>query len=384
MHDSASRLLQLPDACLEEVLRCCADDPRSLFSGARAHSRLHKAAVLAASSISVTFSHHQQPKQQQLVNGLLQYFDLQGQHVSSLLLDKGQGSSSVTLFELPHDKLQGLSSLSLSEFKLQLLPTRMQPDHGVLGAGVALKQLRLHRCTLLDKAKGKAFAAVLSALPKLEHLVVDMSHYYVRFPMHALQVQLTYLDLADVKLLKPDALRHLQGLTRLQELRLAHIYADPRLDPLQASTVSRMQSLRVLKLHNTSDFELGVLSALPSPQHLELVNCWWPAIRHTPLSELLSHLHSLQLLTCLKFKHSNFKEDPQPPAEAYAALTASSNLQYLDISGCKLPTAAWPHIFQDGRQLPHLQVCPRGGSACELFSSELNQLHTYFYLLLIF
>jgi hypothetical protein len=311
------------------VLRCCADDPRALFNAARAHSKLaaalHQTAVLAASSISVTFSHRTQPKQQQLVNGLLQYFDQQGQHVSSIHLAKAQGASSVTLLQLPHDKPQGLSSLSISGIKLQLLPTRMQPHHGVLGHGLPIKQLRLHRCTLLDKAKGKAFAAVLSALPKLQHLVVNMKNYYVRFPIHALQEQLAYLDLADVKLSKPDALRHLQGLTRLQQLRLGYIYADPRLDPLQASVVSRMQGLRVLKLHNTSDFELGVLSAVPSLQHLELVNCWWPAIGHTPLSELLSHLHSLQLLTCLKFKHCNFKEEPQPPAEAYAALTRAAS-----------------------------------------------------------
>jgi hypothetical protein len=45
-------LLQLPDACLLAVLQCCADEPCSLFSAARAHSRLHQAAVLAASSIS--------------------------------------------------------------------------------------------------------------------------------------------------------------------------------------------------------------------------------------------------------------------------------------------------------------------------------------------
>lgn len=38
-------------------------------------------------------------------------------------------------------------------------------------------------------------------------------------------------------------------------------------------------------------------------------------------------------------------------------MTASSKLQHLDLSGCKLPAAAvWQHIFPAGRQLPHLQT----------------------------
>jgi hypothetical protein len=56
-----SWLLALPDPCLLAVLQCCAaDDRRSLFSAARAHSRLHQAAVLALSSITAVVSHQQQ------------------------------------------------------------------------------------------------------------------------------------------------------------------------------------------------------------------------------------------------------------------------------------------------------------------------------------
>lgn len=41
-----SLLLALPDPCLIAVLQhCAADDQCSLFSAARAHSRLHQAAV---------------------------------------------------------------------------------------------------------------------------------------------------------------------------------------------------------------------------------------------------------------------------------------------------------------------------------------------------
>jgi hypothetical protein len=329
------------------VLRCCADDPPSLFSAARSHSRLHQAAVLAASSIDVTFRYRQQPQQQQFVKRVLHYLNNQGQHVSSINLDNvkvlGYRAPSITLLQLPHDKLQGLSSLSISNLKLQLQP--IGSKQGVLGSGAPLKQLRLHRCTVLDKIKGRA----LSALPKLEHVSVDMSNSLVHFPDHALHEQLTYLDLANVKLRDPDGLRRLQGLTRLLELRLCGVNANA----LQASMLSGMQGLRVLKLHMLHSFELGVLASKPCVQHLELVDCWVPT---SAVGQLLSYLPSLQMLTHLELKDNNLSEDPSPPAAAYSALTASSKLQYLDISSFTLPTRAWEHVFPDGRQLPHLQT----------------------------
>jgi hypothetical protein len=53
-------LTELPDPCLLRVLQCCAaDDQRSLLSAARAHSRLHQAAVQALSSITLQGVTHQ-------------------------------------------------------------------------------------------------------------------------------------------------------------------------------------------------------------------------------------------------------------------------------------------------------------------------------------
>jgi hypothetical protein len=43
------------------------------------------------------------------------------------------------------------------------------------------------------------------------------------------------------------------------------------------------------------------------------------------------------------------------PQAAYAAMTASSRLQHLNISECALPAGAWQHMFPAGRQLPQLQ-----------------------------
>lgn len=83
MSESESWLLQLPDPCLLAMLRCCADDPRTLFSAARAHSRLHQTAVLAASSVKAVL--HQQ------ADSVLQYLESYGQHVSSITLEGADG-----------------------------------------------------------------------------------------------------------------------------------------------------------------------------------------------------------------------------------------------------------------------------------------------------
>jgi hypothetical protein len=76
---SASTLLQLPDPCLLAVMHCMTDHHVSLFSAARAHSRLHQAAVLALSSIKVVVK-----TQQQLDHSLLLYLGKHGQHVNNM------------------------------------------------------------------------------------------------------------------------------------------------------------------------------------------------------------------------------------------------------------------------------------------------------------
>jgi hypothetical protein len=78
----SSLLLALPDPCLLEVLRCCAaDDQRSLFSAARAHSRLHKAAVLALCSVTAAITSQHQ------MDGVLLYLSKYGQHVDHICLE---------------------------------------------------------------------------------------------------------------------------------------------------------------------------------------------------------------------------------------------------------------------------------------------------------
>jgi hypothetical protein len=96
--ESAPLLLQLPDTCLLAVLQCLADDPASLCSAARAHSRLHQAAVLELNSIRKSIN-----TEQQLDSSLLPYLAKHGQHVNHIYLYVPFLSSrpTVSLRQLP-------------------------------------------------------------------------------------------------------------------------------------------------------------------------------------------------------------------------------------------------------------------------------------------
>jgi hypothetical protein len=198
-------LRKLDDTCLLAVLRCCADDPRSLFSAARAHGRLHQAAVLAASSMRVEGC--TTTKKRRTLESVLCYLTNHQQHVSSLEFGSGTISG---LYTLPRDTLQGLSRLSFSGVNLKLQPLWT----GRRGVGPPLKQLCIHMCTLQDSSQGKAVAAALKRLPSLEHLSFVMpTSSYVRFHSDGLKglKQLTYLELAGVKAWgDTDIMRHVQ------------------------------------------------------------------------------------------------------------------------------------------------------------------------------
>jgi hypothetical protein len=103
--------------------------------------------------------------------------------------------------------------------------------------------------------------------------------------------------------------------------------------------------------------EPGALASKTNMQHLELD--WFRISPHSSegLVELLSHMQLMQQLTHLSLQ-GTLRADQQPLSaqmtEALSALTASSKLQYLDISNCALPTAVWSQIFPAGRQLKHL------------------------------
>ena len=203
---SIPSLLQLPDAFLLAILQCCADNQRSLFSAARAHSRLHQAAVLAASSIMVELKeadtvdtvHKTLKQRRQQTNSVLRYLRKHGQHVSSINIpaDLCLGSVIFSLQWLPQHMCK-LQSLTANNLRLQLQPGRGY--QGVLRAGMPLQQLCLDHCELLDGDEG--LAAALSLLPELQHLSIkgcgsgSMQKGVVYSDVVYSLQQLTYLEL---------------------------------------------------------------------------------------------------------------------------------------------------------------------------------------------
>ena len=200
-------LTDLPDPCLLEVLQCLADDntcnQQSLFRAARAHSRLHQAAVTVLRSVTAYVTTQQQ------LDGALLYLSRHAQHIDTIDIS-GHSSYSeycmkpyaeLSLRQLPHN-LQ-LTSLRLCKMCVQLQPGIGFP--GVLQPLASLKQLDLDSCRLLD-----VVTAPLQQLPAgLEHLKVSMvlgnRIQHVRFPaeaLHALQ-SLTCLQLDAVPLEGP-------------------------------------------------------------------------------------------------------------------------------------------------------------------------------------
>jgi hypothetical protein len=177
------------------------------------------------------------------------------------------------------------------------------------------------------------------------------------FPTSVLQrlQQLTYLELAHIDVKGRDDEHHdlqpLQALTRLVDLRLQRLVGENT--SITASMLSGTPSLTRLELPETAAgvvFDAAVLDGKDQLQHLHMCNVAIDA--DAELLTLLQHLHQL---THLCLSHCLTGAGGTPPTAAYAALTASSKLRHLDISGCTLPAGAWQHVFPAGRQLPHLQ-----------------------------
>jgi hypothetical protein len=166
--------------------------------------------------------------------------------------------------------------------------------------------------------------------------------------------QLTYLELRTVELQALDDLQHIQGITRLQDLRLGLIGDHT----IQASMLSGSEKLTCLELLRGPPGRgcriwPGVVSKAPQVQHLALVDCSI-ANGAAGVEQLMAHLQHVQQLTYLNLRGSLWNCAPVPAA-AYSSLTANSKLQHLDISDCVLAAGAWQHVFPPGRQLPALR-----------------------------
>jgi hypothetical protein len=371
-YETPVSLVDLPDPCLLTVLRCLTDDPVSLFSAARAHSRLHQAAVVALSSITVDV------KQQQHVDRVLLYLEQHGRHVSSVHLQiqpfEFQLYHKFTLRQLP-------ANLQLTSLQLDCMLLQLQQGggfQGVLRPGLPLKQLRLQSCALLDDDQGLAAAwQALLLLTGLEDLTISChihrgevpfstAEKLIAFPTSVLAKlqQLTCLVLSIKGTFQgPDdtapALQPLQGLTRLAALKL---------DCWESySVTANMLSCQLTRLElEASALQPDALAGKTQLQHLAFLRpgdmfedeSEGDAVRRSAfVAGLLSQLQHLTQLTYLDLpNHFHGMMDDNPPAAAFSALTASSKLQYLNISDCRVPEGVWQHVFPTDRQLPQLST----------------------------
>jgi hypothetical protein len=176
------------------------------------------------------------------------------------------------------------------------------------------------------------------------------------------------------------ALQHLHSLTALALLGLPlsqGLFSDSELG---RTCFSGLTQLRSLQLHNTVMrvvVDPGLLTALTDLQHLDISGyCTGQA----EALELLAWLQQLQQLTYLCLE-GTLELDPPAPASAYAALTASSNLQHLDLSNCILQSRnsssvanPWQQVFAPGKLLPQLTSLQLHGSEPELGVRSLQYL----------
>jgi hypothetical protein len=354
-------LLHLPDTCLFEVLRWHAQDPRSLFSAARTHSRLRQAAAAVLTKCTISSKSYKQthPK----VNSLLLYLSRHGQHVTSLDVRHPSGRKRVCLPDLPPG-LQ-LDSLCLEYMSVQLCPGNNR--RGVLEALPTLTQLQLLECCLTDGGSTRLEGA-LQQLPNLEHLNVlcmrrktgdeNRKQLFVINSEVLQQLQgLTYLELEHCDLNLPTPGPMLQ-LSNLQSLRLCDF--NPSFSST-AGLLASVQHLTMLELqpsHKKGDpyppLPPGVITGRLQLQHLHLSH-YTPAGDAAAVGDFLYDLEQLTELTHLRL-NGTLNAAALPAAAAYAALTASSKLQQLHVPGCNLPPFAWQHVLPFSRQLPNLQA----------------------------
>jgi hypothetical protein len=354
-------LLALPDPCMLAVLQCCAVDQHTLFCAARAHSRLHKAAVLAVRSITAVLTDQQQ------ADDMCMYLTKHSQHIDRIHLKATR--DEVSIRQLP-------ATLRLHSFVCENICVQLQPGEGfqgVLGLA-ALKQLQLRRCELLPTGADEGLEVALSQLPAgFEHLSISMIHFgnvwsQASLNSGALQQlqQLTYLDLTYLNLKRPSqgepALQALKSLPQLARLRLT----SNSNDTIDASVFAGMRSLTWLELSGFI-LESDGLSGSTQLQHLALQDAFHAHdildSGAVAVSQLMSQLHYLQQLTHLSLSHSstpNWEQDTKA-TPAYSALTASSKLHRLEFSSCRLPSGVWQHMFPAGRQLPDLRVLDISG-----------------------
>jgi hypothetical protein len=150
----------------------------------------------------------------------------------------------------------------------------------------------------------------------------------------------------------------LQGLTRLQDLRLYNLRSNTTEDIL-LSGIPHLTCLTVARYPEWPFrgecviLEPNVLAGKTQLQRLELSDCRMNG-GLVGTARLMLNLQYLGQLTYLNLNNCVSRSEPSLSAAAYSALTASSKLRHLAVQSCRLPVDAWQHLFPVGKQLPHL------------------------------
>lgn len=180
-------------------------------------------------------------------------------------------------------------------------------------------------------------------------LVGSLSFFEV---MQQLQ-QLTSLELGGTSLQVEDtpAELPLQALTRLVDLKLRLFYPYS----ITPGTLSGAAALTGLLLVNAS-FCPACLAGKTQLKQVMLSSCSLHSTEPgtAEVEQLLSQRQSLQQLCSLSLKGC-LRDADSAATSSFSALTASSNLEHLDLRGCTLPANVWQQLFPDGRQLAQLQ-----------------------------
>jgi hypothetical protein len=198
---------------------------------------------------------------------------------------------------------------------------------------------------------------LLKALPTLQHL--------------------THLSLLD-QLATDAAVVALQQLPRLQDLQLRQATCSeasfavlpvsltslqvtcfhvqrPKLSKSSAPGLAQLLALQRLVLNGVQAVRPALLAALPSLRHLEVCRCVLAAGPHEAGWSVLTRLTQLQHLALHTTTGQNPDTEPLlTPADA-AALTASAQLTFLDISSEAVQEHELKSVFPAGKLLPHLQ-----------------------------
>lgn len=292
---------------------------------------MHAAAVAATQDVELTRGH---------VQSGLQWLSPYGQHVITLTLDNLQQP----LLELPCPNLLELRLLEMCS--AQLGPAADGSPGVILGC-TKLTCLEV-ACNIIDAPAGTTVDS-LSRLVHLQKLVVEPkvgeALYYIDGLSAATLQRLTRLTLLDVSCLSSENLAQLGVLTNLQELQLTS--ADPVIGP---STVPGLVFPACLtNLMVLGAIEPEILTLVPAGLKALCINGGLVGAVEAPKS-ILFHIAQLPALLQLDIS----LEDWPAAGPAYAALTASSSLECLELSYASLPAGVWPHVFPAARKLLHL------------------------------